>query len=252
MTSLSDQFDAIVRADKFADGDAAYLKRRKTFAETMGTPALYDYIDHFGLFVGVQTLATRLAIYEIFKTTLDVPGHVVEFGCWKGANLLFLAKVLSILRPNTIKKILGFDSFEGLKTFAKADGDAANRFAGQYQGNENLLRQAIGLFGMQDWVHLVKGDARETIPAFSQAFPHTMVSFAYVDFDLYEPSRAALEFVGPRLSKGGVIVMDEALTEIWQGEGVALREFLEKQMQSQFDLHAVPHARQPTVYLVKL
>jgi hypothetical protein len=48
-----------------------------------------------------------------------------------------------------------------------------------------------------------------------------------------------------------VVVLDEALTDVWQGEGVALQEFLEDQANGSFEMHATPIARQPTLYLVK-
>lgn len=249
--NFEEQFGAIKGANKFGDDDADYLRRRSVFAEEIGKPDLYEYIDQFGLYAGEQTLATRLVIYDIFKSTLDIPGDVVEFGCWNGANLLFLAKILKLTRPNSIKSVIGFDSFEGLQSFSAEDGEAESSYRGRYQGNEDTLRKAITLFGMESWVHLVKGDACKTIPAFADSFPHSMVSFAYIDFDLYEPSKAALNYLGKRLSPGGVIVLDEALTHTWQGEGVALQEFLEDQAGSKFDAHSTPIARQPTLFLVK-
>ena len=42
---------------------------------------------------------------------------------------------------------------------------------GGYIGDEQVLRKAIDFFGMEEWVHIVKGDARITIPAFNEAFP---------------------------------------------------------------------------------
>lgn len=251
LDNLGEQFSAIKGANKFGDEDSDYLRRRDAFAEELGQPDLYDYIDHFGLYAGEQTLATRLVIYDIFKSTLDIPGDVMEFGCWNGANLLYLAKILRLTRPNSIKNVIGFDSFAGLQTFAEEDGDAQGYYRGRYQGDEETLRRVISLFKMDSWVHLVKGDACLTVPAFADSFPHTMVSFAYLDFDLYEPSKVALNFLGKRLSPGGVIVLDEALTNTWQGEGVALREFLEDQAGTKFDAHSTSIARQPTLCLVK-
>jgi hypothetical protein len=90
-----------------------------------------------------------------------------------------------------------------------------------------------------------------TIPAFAEAFPHIMVSFAYVDFDLYEPTQAALRFLGPRLATGGIIAFDQALTDFFPGEGIALREFLEEQSGARFEMRVSPIALQPTIWLIK-
>ena len=137
-----------------------------------------------------------------------------------------------------------------LQTFNEADGDQQG-MAGAYKGDEAVLRKLITFYGFDEWVHLVKGDARETIPAFEKAHPHVMVSLAYIDFDLYEPCAAALRFVGPRLATGGVIAFDEALTDGFPGEGVALLEFLQDHSGSRFKMSVSPIALQPTIWLTK-
>jgi len=235
--------------EKFQRADEPYLTRRRALPEKLGMPGLWSTIDHFGLYAGVQTLGTRLAVYEIMKRCLDVPGHIVEFGCWKGANLLFMAKVLQLLQPNTYKHVYGFDSFQGLQTFSKADGKQ-KASAGAYKGEEAHLRTMIDFFEMGDWVHLVAGDALKTIPRFEKENPNIMYSLAYIDFDLYAPCKAALKHVTKRMCPGGIIVFDEALTKFWPGEEKAFFEFLAGQGGA-YTAHNVPFARQPTLYLIK-
>lgn len=237
------------RSEKFMKDDRVYLEKRKSLAQDLGIENLWDIIDQFALYSGIQTLGGKLAVYEIMKKCLDIPGHIVEFGCWKGANLMFMAKVLQLLQPNTLKHIYGFDSFEGLQTFATAD-KVGNEFKGKYCGNEKTLLKIINLFGMDEWVHIIKGNALETIPQFEQNNPHLMFSLAYIDFDLYEPTKVALEFIARRMCSGGIIVLDEALTNMWPGEGQAVVEFLENN-NNQYYMHNITFARQPTMYMVK-
>jgi SAM-dependent methyltransferase len=251
MSDIDRQLDAIRAIAKFRDGDRDYLSRRKKFAEDLGFPDLYAFIDQFALYAGEQTLATRLATYEILKQTLDVPGHIVEFGVWHGANLMFLAKTLRLLQPNTAKLLFGFDNFAGLPAASGADGARAAGTQGAYRGNEQVLRAAIELYGLDDWVHLIKGDALETIPAFEEKFPEVLVSLAWLDFDLYEPTKAALRFLARRLAVGGIVVFDEALSSAWPGETLALREFLEDCASGRFEMGANRIGRQPVLYLVK-
>ncbi|MES1976556.1 MAG: TylF/MycF/NovP-related O-methyltransferase [Pseudomonadota bacterium] len=228
-----------------------YLARRKAFAAEIGSPDLWHFVDHFGLYAGTQTIATYMAVHDLVRATMDVPGHLMEFGSHHGAKLMFMAKLLQLYSSNSIKKVFGFDSFEGLRTFGALDGEKSRAMEGHYTGNEDVLRKSIQLFGYEEWVHLVKGDARVTIPAFADAFPHVMVSLAYVDFDLYEPCRAALKFLGPRMATGGIIAFDEALTDFFPGEGIALLEFLEDQAHARFEMKVSPIALQPTIWLVK-
>ncbi len=238
-------------ADKFARVDQRYLADRHELASQLKFDSLFEVADHFGLFSGTQTIGRSLAIYEAFKQTLDVPGDILEFGCWKGSNLLYMAKLLTLFHPNSIKQVYGFDSFEGLQTFSEEDGDTQAAFQDRYQGDREVLEQFIGLYEMEDWVHLIVGNALETIDQFDHSNQHTMISLAYIDFDLYQPCKKALEFSDARLSVGGLIILDEALTEIWKGEGQALREFLAGH-KGDYEMQGNQVSRQPTVILKKI
>jgi hypothetical protein len=73
-------------------------------------------------------------------------------------------------------------------------------------------------------VTLVKGDATQTIPAFVERTPHLLVSLLFLDFDLYEPTKVALQQFVPRMPKGAVIAFDELDNPLWPGETVAMLE----------------------------
>lgn len=250
MSTLESQFLAIRASRKFVQEDATYLAKRQEFAQNLGIPNLFSFIDQFGLYAGAQTLAARLQTYEVLKSSIRIPGHIVEFGVWHGSNLLFMSKLLRLLQPNTSKLVFGFDNFSGLPEAHSLDGAEASSFAGKYKGNEEVLRATIKLYELEDWVHLVKGDATQTIPAFETVFPEAMVSLAWIDFDLYEPTKAALVFLARRLSVGGIIVLDEAISQIWPGETVAMLEFLE-QSGGGYRMEANTLSRQPVMYLVR-
>lgn len=250
MSTLESQFAKIRTSRKFVQEDEAYLANRQQFAENLGIPNLFSFIDQFGLYAGTQTLAARLQTYEVLKSSIRVPGHIVEFGVWHGSNLLFMSKLLRLLQPSTSKLVFGFDNFSGLPEAHSLDGTEAGSMVGKYKGNEEVLRAAIKLYELEEWVHLVKGDATQTIPAFETAFPEALVSLAWIDFDLYEPTKAALEFLARRLSIGGIIVFDEAISQIWPGETVAMIEFLEQTGVS-YRMEANTLGRQPVMFLVR-
>ena len=250
MTDLKKQFAAIRSSRKFAAEDAEYLSARKVFARDIGYPDLFTHVDQFGVYCGAQTLASRIVAYEALKRSVSVPGHVMEFGVWHGSNLLFMAKLLRLMQPSTTKLLFGFDNFAGLPPANSLDGAEASAAVGRYKGNEQVLRAAMELYHLQDWVHLVVGDATQSVPAFEAEFPEAMVSLAWVDFDLYEPTRAALQFLGRRLARGGIVVLDEAISQAWPGETVALLEFLAETGLS-FDMEANILGRQPVMMLVR-
>ena len=74
-------------------------------------------------------------------------------------------------------------------------------------------------------IELIKGDAIKTIPKFVLDNPHVLISLMYLDFDLYEPTKVALENLVPRMPKGAVIAFDELDNPLWPGETQAMIEF---------------------------
>jgi len=77
-------------------------------------------------------------------------------------------------------------------------------------------------------VELIKGDALETIPCFVDRNPHLLVSLLYLDFDLFEPTKMALDMFGPRMPKGSIIAFDELDNPLWPGETRAMLEYCEE------------------------
>ena len=71
-------------------------------------------------------------------------------------------------------------------------------------------------------VELVAGDACRTIPAYVETHRHLSVSLLFLDFDLYEPTKAALDHLLPRMPKGAVLAFDEINNANWPGETEAL------------------------------
>jgi predicted transcriptional regulator YheO len=75
-------------------------------------------------------------------------------------------------------------------------------------------------------VELVRGDATKTIPRYLKENPQLIVSLLCLDFDIYEPTLAALQHFVPRMPKGAVIAFDELNLKDWRGESIAVLESL--------------------------
>jgi hypothetical protein len=71
-------------------------------------------------------------------------------------------------------------------------------------------------------VHLVRGDVVETVPRYLEERPHTVVSLLYIDMNVFEPTKVALEHFVPRMPKGAIIVFDALNSEYSPGETVAV------------------------------
>lgn len=74
---------------------------------------------------------------------------------------------------------------------------------------------------------LVTGDVTESVPAYLEANPETVVALAYFDLDLYAPTRTSLELILPHMPLGSVLVFDELNSRDFPGETRAVREVLE-------------------------
>ena len=172
-----------------------------------------------------------LARYEIFKHILHVKGSIVECGVYRGGGLMSWANFSTILEPNNLtRRIYGFDSFAGFPQVSAEDATTARttkpgELAADCFGE---MQELIGAFDQNRFLghvpklELVRGDAGETIPAFIQSHPQIVISLLFLDFDLYQPTKIALEHFLPRMPKGAVIAFDELDNPAWPGETLAL------------------------------
>jgi len=195
-------------------------------------------IENFPKYVRRQNLTRFLALYEIFKQVLEVKGSIIECGVNHGFGVMTWAKLSAILEPvNLTRRIYGFDTFAGFPSVSAADRSQSSQhvkpgdlYADSYDEILKLveIHDSTRFLGHVPKVKLIRGDARQTIPAFIAENPHVVVSLLYLDFDLYEPTRAALEAFMPRMPKGAIVAFDELDNPLWPGETVAMLEFLER------------------------
>ena len=64
---------------------------------------------------------------------------------------------------------------------------------------------------------------------FIETNPHVLISLLFLDFDLFEPTKVALENFYDRIPKGGVIAFDELDNPLWPGGTQAMLQFFEKE-----------------------
>jgi hypothetical protein len=174
-----------------------------------------------------------LSLYEIFKRVLPVKGSIVECGVYKGFSLMAWANFSAVLEPaNLTRRIYGFDTFEGFPRVASQD---ANKLMtpepGQLSSNSfTELTELIKVYdsnrflGHVNKVNLIPGDITKTVPDFISKNQHLVVSLLFLDLDLYDSTKVALENFYPRMPKGAILAFDELDNPIWPGETTALLE----------------------------
>lgn len=190
-------------------------------------------LENFSKYVRRQDLTRLLSRYEIFKRLLPVKGSIVECGVFRGAGLMAWANFSAVLEPvNLTRRVYGFDTFSGFPTVGEKDRQPDSESVDLVSDSYDELKSLIDVYdsnrflGHVPKVELIKGDAVETIPAFIESHPHLVVSLLFLDFDLYAPTRTALEHFVPRMPKGAILAFDELDNPAWPGETLALVETL--------------------------
>ena len=192
-------------------------------------------MENFPKYVRRQNLTRFIVLYEIFKKILDVKGSIIECGVNEGFGLMTWTKLSSILEPvNLTRRIYGFDTFEGFPEISQQDISRKNEALkkGDLYSNSfdelsklNEIHDSTRYLGHISKVSMIKGDASKTIPKFVKDNPHLLVSLLFLDFDLYKPTKIALQSFFPLIPKGGIIAFDELDNPIWPGETQAMIEF---------------------------
>ena len=192
-------------------------------------------MENFPKYVKRQNLTRFLVLYEIFKKIVDVKGSIVECGVNNGYGVLTWSKLSAIIEPvNLTRRIYGFDTFEGFPGISDKDKSSFSDHVKIGDLSADTYDEINGLSSIHDTtrflghipkIELIKGDAIKTIPEFIENNRHLVVSLLYLDFDLYEPTKVALEHFYPRMPKGSIIAFDELDNPLWPGETEAMVEF---------------------------
>ncbi len=195
-----------------------------------------EVLPNLGLFLTSKALSRILFFYELYRKVIHNHGVIMEFGVRWGQTLSIMSALRGIFEPfNRHRKIIGFDTFEGFSGIEEKDGARCRCDDGSFSVTTDYEVYLNKLLNIQDNLNpiahlekyeLVRGNAIETVPAYFLRHPETIVSLAVFDFDIYEPTRAALEAVKPHLCKGSILVFDELCDDIFPGETIALREIL--------------------------
>lgn len=217
------------------DGPAVAVGKRLARLFEHGPGSVEKRLKDFPKYVRREPLRRFLTLYELFRLALPVKGSVVECGVYRGFSLMTWAHLASILEPeNEARRIYGFDTFAGFPAVHDRDQsgfkqpDVGELAADAHEELLALLREhdRDRPCGDVPRVELIRGDMVATIPAFLAERRHLVVSLLFVDCDLYEPTRVALEHFVPRMPKGALLAFDELDKPIWPGETLALLDTL--------------------------
>lgn len=193
-----------------------------------------ELLRNLSLFINRQTFSRYLFFHELYQKILNIHGVVMEFGVRWGQNLALFSNLRGIYEPyNYTRKIIGFDTFSGFPSVSEKDGKADVIRVGELKVSEqyeNYLEKILSYHQSESPLshirkfELVKGDATQTLDAYLKGNPETIVAFAYIDLDLYEPTKKVLNLLKDHVTKGSIIGFDELNYPAFPGETIALKE----------------------------
>jgi hypothetical protein len=156
------------------------------------------------------------------KKVLDgkIQGDLIEFGVYKGGTTLKMAKLL-VKSSEKNKVIYGLDTFKGLPKQSREDNIKKSLKHSMDFNEINKVKEMFSKHKVNDKIILMKGLFSKSISKLRDK----RFCFAYVDCDLYQGTKEALEFLMPRM-KGGVIFIDDYDNKNWMGVKKAVLEIL--------------------------
>jgi hypothetical protein len=163
-----------------------------------------------------------------------IPGDIVECGVWRGGYLALAGMLRNEIGFD--RRIWAFDTFAGMTAPTEHDRKAVNevdvdaKFAELERGEHNewcyasiedVRRNFAALAGANAQLKTVKGPVQETLrdPA---NLPET-IAILRLDTDFYDSTKAEMEILYPRLSPGGVLIIDDYGE--WAGARKAVDEY---------------------------
>jgi hypothetical protein len=146
----------------------------------------------------LRTEAAFDLIVPWFMRSLEVPGDVCEFGCFRGTMSIKFAFALKALGID--KTVYAFDTFEGFLSDDPAGGTAG---VGVYSANDDAFGQ-LSRWSKAIPVRPIKGDATQTCKMLKAT-----LSFVWLDLDHGSLMRPVFETIRPLLTDRTILGVDD-------------------------------------------
>jgi len=164
----------------------------------------------------------------------QIPGAIVECGVWRGGSMMAVVRTL-LEAGDMTRDLFLYDTFEGMPepgakdvTYTGTPASILMRNSSKDDPNSiwcyapiDAVKRAISSIGYPEKkIHFVQGMVEETIPRFAPE----RIALMHLDTDWYESTRHELIHLYPRLSTGGVLMIDDY--GHWKGSRKAVDEWL--------------------------
>lgn len=135
----------------------------------------------------------------------NVPGDFIEAGIWRGGAVIFMRALLYAYGINQ-RQIIAADSFEGIPQNVKFRHDPVDAWSDRWSASLEEVMGNIERLGLLD-------DRIEFLPGFFAdslgAIANRNFALIRLDSDSHDSVMTSLEHLYPRLSPGGIIIIDD-------------------------------------------
>lgn len=210
-------------------------KHQATMVDTI-TPDISRDKVFMDLFEHVKpyTMTSVEALFSLYTSVAyvldrNIPGDFVECGVWRGGSSLLVALMLQQREIND-RRVLLYDTFSGMPAPTQFDVDKYGRSG--FQMIQDYADDIGWCYASRDDVHavferqnfqfqveLIEGDVMQTL----EVDTPERISLLRLDTDWYESTALEYHVLYPRLSTGGVLIIDDY--GVWAGSRKATDDY---------------------------
>lgn len=175
----------------------------------------------------LQRHEASVSLVRYFLHSMNLPGLRAECGVCTGLSSLIMCEFARAQDTSfdgagmhLIDSFAGLsepvaqDAVVGVPESMLPDSIKAGGFSMPIEHARRVFAEFPGLSIHQGW-----------IPDVFDKLPESVWAFVHLDVDLYEPTRASLEYFCPRLVPGGVLICDDYSSPLFPGAACAWNEY---------------------------
>jgi O-methyltransferase len=226
-----------------ADGQAAEQQPSVDAIGKTLDPFEQQVVEHT-LKISITSRPRILAVIDAVRYCVraGIPGGFAECGVWRGGSIVAMIMTLQELGVSD-RDIYLYDTFEGMTPPTEADtspidppaletwkeAEEGGHRAWEYYFeedvfNEDMVRENVLSTGYpEERVHFVRGKVEDTLPEHAP----DQLGLLRLDTDWYESTRHELVHLYPKLTAGGVLIIDDY--GHWDGSRRAVDEYFERE-----------------------
>ncbi len=201
-----------------------------------------EIVEDFPRFSGHMSIGRYLTLFELYKKTEGIAGHISEVGTFKGSSLLWFTKLVQLYEPNSLTQVHGFDWFKG----TGKDSVGLKIEEGRYSYDYEELMKVIKAQNLENLCFVHKLDVVKELEIFFKENPHFYFKLVFLDAGFYDVVKRSLIELWPRLNKGGILILDQFGHELSPGEAIAVKEILPNEK-----IRTLNNSWMPMSYIIK-